>query len=144
MDEQPSERSHAALGVVLKWFAANEVLRKARAEEMELRLAAIAAVYPPDILEHTGAFNAELVDESVLKCVIRANAKVDGKKIKAALDKLRAIGADGVLLAERLVKWTPEASIAEFKKLTDKQRRIFKDVITVAGGAPSLELKPAE
>ena len=72
---------------------------------------------------------------------MRAKAKVvDQKKVSQSLDKLRKLGDAGALLAERLVKWTAEASLAEFKKLTPPQRKLFEGVIAVTLSGPSLEL----
>lgn len=128
----------------LKWKRADDALQEAKAIELALRQAAIAAVFPRDIGDHAGTTNAELADGSVLKSVVRKNAKVDQAKIGSALARLRALGEAGALLADRLVKWSAEASIGEWNKLSDEQREIFADIITIVLGQPALELIPAK
>lgn len=49
-------------------------------------------------------------------------------------------GEAGELIAERLIKWTPELSLTEYKQLSDKYRKIIDDVITASEGMPTLEI----
>jgi hypothetical protein len=138
----PTRLQAVQLGAALRWKMCADELAIAKNAEAEARALAVKAIWPKGM--KTGTSNHELHDGSTLKGVVRPAVKVDPKTIKAALAKLVALGDAGVLLAERLVKWTPEASIGEIKKLSPRQWKLFSGVITVGQSGPSLELKPAD
>jgi hypothetical protein len=70
-----------------------------------------------------------------------AEGKTDKARIEKALSKIEKDGESGELIAERLVKWTPELSLTEYKQLSDKYRKIIDDVIITSEGTPTLEIK---
>lgn len=140
---QPSKLEAQQLAAAVKWKAAYDALKAAETEEEGLRAEAVAICFPAGL--DPGTTSLKLHDGSTLKAVIRKRSKVDPTKIGGALLALRRkFKALGKLLGERLIKWTPEASIAEWNKLTDEQRAFFDGVVTVAGGAPSLDLIAAD
>lgn len=67
--------------------------------------------------------------------------KVDANAADAALDELTALGNEGPFVAERIIKWTPELSVSEYKKLTPAQKAIIDKVVTTTPGLPTLEIK---
>jgi hypothetical protein len=139
---EPSKRDALVLAAVLKWSAKRDELAAAKTEEAELRVAALTLAFPSRL--PLGTTNLTLCDGSVLKAVVRPNVYVDQATVTGAIAKLKKLsGAVGVLLGKRLVKWTAEASIAEFKKLTEEQRNLFKGVIELKPGSTSLELQAA-
>jgi hypothetical protein len=136
----PTRLQAIQLGAALRWKLRADELAIAKHAESEARAWAVEAIWPKGM--KTGTSNHELHDGSVLKGVVRPSVKVDPKTIKAALAKLTKLV--GVLVTQRLVKWTPEASIGEIKKLTPEQFALFDGVITIGQSGASLELKPAE
>jgi hypothetical protein len=138
---EPTKDQAIQLGAVLQWKLAQTELQSAKALESDLRVRAIAVVFPEGL--GFGTTNRELHDGSTLSAVVRKNAKVEQKKIHGALARLKRLGEIGALLALRLVKFRAEASIAEFDKLTPAQRKLFAGVITIEPAAASLELTAA-
>lgn len=142
MTSTPTKQQALTLSAVLQWHAASTALAEAKANEAELRAAAVRTAFPDGL--HPGTTNLLLHDGSTLKAEVRQRTKVDAKRINPALAKLRKLGADGVLLAQRLVKWNPDASLSEFKRLSDDQAKLFGDgIIAIEAGSPTLELKAA-
>ena len=136
----PTKLEAVRLAAVLQWQTADDELQRAKAAELDLRARCVLAVFPGGLSK--GTTNHELHDGSILKAVMRPNAKVDQDTIGMAILKLQAM-ADGILLAKRLVKYRVEASIAELDKLTPGQRKLFAGIITVSLSGPTLELKTA-
>lgn len=66
--------------------------------------------------------------------------RVDKARIEKALSKIEKDGEAGELIAERLIKWTPDLSLTEYKQLSDKYRKIIDDVIVTTEGTPTLEI----
>lgn len=56
--------------------------------------------------------------------------------------KVREIVANNFepVAAELLVRWKPELSVSNYKKLTDTKQRLFAPVLTIKPDAPKLEL----
>jgi hypothetical protein len=136
-----TNRELATLLAVKDWAAAARDLKALKEREMALRLTAIAAAFTPDVLDHAGTTTADVTGKLSLKLEIRRSAKVDQEKIGKALARLRRVAGDvGKLIGDRLITMKPSASVAEFTKLDPKHARIFKDVITIELGSPSLEL----
>lgn len=72
------------------------------------------------------------------------NYKLDKDATATALDTLRQSGNEGSFVADRLVKWEPKLSVTEYKALTDEQRDIIDEVLTVTPGLPVVELVKPE
>jgi hypothetical protein len=138
----PTKIEAVRLAAVQKWRAADEELTRARNTEAELRTAAIAAVWPKGL--GMGTTNHVLCDGSTLKGVVRREAKVDQTLIRAAEAKLRKLGEAGALLADRLIRWTADASVSEFDKLDTRSRRLVSKAIAIVLARPSLKLVPPE
>lgn len=68
------------------------------------------------------------------------NYKLDKEKTKEALAELAKLGNEGPFVAERVVKWEPDLSLSEYKKLTAPQKAIIDKVLTTTPGLPVIEL----
>lgn len=113
---------------------------------MEQRKAVVAFAFDPN--KESGTERIELGNGYQAKAVKKINygfvKTEDGKLNKAAIDKALAKiekdGAMGELIAERLVKWTPDLSLTEYKQLDEKYKKIIDEVIVTSEGAPTLEI----
>lgn len=127
------------VALALEWTRLNEALKEAKRLEAEKRAELVAACFPAGL--ELGTNKRELEGGYLVKAVVKSNAKVLlVDKLKSGVAKLVALGAAGELLAERLVKWKPEVSVSEWKKLTPQQQRLFKDAVSLEGAAPSVEV----
>lgn len=127
------------LALALEWAAANEALQLAKTRELELRGQVVKACFEEDLV--SGTTNLVLDRGYTLKANRRPSTKItDMIKFKAAIATLLKTGKVGKLLVTRLLKWTPEVSLSEFKKLSAEHAVIFKEAVEIALGSPSLEL----
>lgn len=125
---------------LVAWMQASDELAAAKAREMKLRQELLAAAFPET---EPGTRNIELgASGYTLTSVLRLSYRLDEVKTRAALEKLRATGEVGAHIADRLVRWKPDLSISEHKKLTPKQAALFRTALTITPSQPTLEVKP--
>lgn len=136
--------------LLLRWMQAQKDLAAAKEYENQLRNEIFERLFA-DAKE--GVNNLELGQGYTLKCDYKFNYKLsnkeeDGRLTEMALQRLIAISppGEGALLAKRLVKWSPELSIGEYRKLSDEQRAVFGQgdtpALVVKPGLPSITLVP--
>ena len=133
--------------LLLAWEESKKALEVAKEKEMEQRKAVVAFAFDPN--KESGTERIELGNGYQAKAVKKVNygfvKTEDGKLNKAAIDKALAKiekvgGTVGELIAERLVKWTPDLSLTEYKQLDEKFKKIIDEVIVTSEGAPTLEI----
>ena len=128
---------------ILAWEAAVKALAAAKDAEAALRkeVLAEAFAFDPEALRE-GTENFELGNGYKLKAVfkISRNLNNENEAVDKVLSKIEKTGPEGVFIAERLVKWKPELSITEYKKLPEKFKKLFDEVVTSKEAVPSLEL----
>lgn len=128
--------------ILVKWQQARDELKRVAAEEMQYRLMAITTFFP-NINRQTaeGTNNYELGNDYKLKCTFKLNYQLDNRdKVDNMLDKLSDIGEDGKFVAERIVKWSPNLSLTEYRQLTPEHKTIVDGVIIIKPAMPSLEI----
>jgi len=132
--------------LLLSWEESKKALEVAKEKEMEQRKAVVAFAFDPN--KESGTERIELGNGYQAKAVKKVNygfvKTEDGKLNKAAIDKalskIEKTGPAGELIAERLVKWTPDLSLTEYKQLPEKLKSIIDEVIVTSEGAPTLEI----
>jgi hypothetical protein len=135
------------------WEQSKRALEAAKNAEMELRKQVVQFNFSREKLE--GTERVDLANGWQLKAVKKLNynlvAPVEGVTVVDAVDlvltEIEGISPEGKFIAERLVKWTPELSLSEYRKLDDLPNgKAFKQaidkVIETKEGAPTLELVP--
>lgn len=132
-----------------RWEASKAALEAAKEAEMTLRKKVVDIAFDPN--KKAGTERVELANGYELKSVKKINygfvKGVDGKgvdknKIDAALAVIEADGPVGELIAQRLVKWSPELSLTEYKQLSEAHKKAIDAVIVTSDGAPTLEIVP--
>jgi hypothetical protein len=91
-------------------------------------------------LDYGTQHNTPLGKGYFLKGKRPVNYKVDPNTVDAALDELSQLGNEGSFVADRVIKWSPELSLTEYKNLTAEQKAIVDKVITTTPGLPTLEV----
>lgn len=124
-------------------------LDKYKESEMELRkLCAKWFVPKPE----EGVNNVDLGNGYTAKIGINYNYKLDesNDKIEEVLDRIAKIGNEGAFIADRIVTWTPNFHVTEYRKLqedaevTATAKAILKEleaILTITDKAPTLEVK---
>ena len=128
---------------ILAWEQAVKALAAAKDAEAALRkeVLAEAFAFDPEALRE-GTENFELGNGYKLKAVfkISRNLNNENEAVDKVLVKIEKTGPEGVFIAERLVKWKPELSLTEYKKLPEKFKKLFDEVVISKEATPTLEL----
>ena len=125
------------------WYQAKKALEAAKITEASLRSEVLRELYDfggdSDLRE--GTENLELGNDYKLKAVFKISRKLENKngETQIAVDKIAAM-ENGLIYAERLVKWSPELSVSEYKKLPDNIRAVIDECLTSKAATPSLEI----
>lgn len=139
--------------VLVAWGEAKQKLDAAKELEMALRKEAVGRlVENPKI----GTNNIELGNGWIAKVVHKVNHnfikdendKTDIKLVERIQDEIEAVGNIGAVLADRLIKWSPDFSLSEFNKLDPenedeaKIKKLVESILVVTDASPTLEIKP--
>ena len=128
---------------ILAWEQAVKALAAAKDTEAALRkeVLAEAFAFDPEALRE-GTENFELGNGYKLKAFfkISRNLNNENEAVDKVLSKIEKTGPEGAFIAERLVKWKPELSVTEYKKLPEKFKKLFDEVVTSKEATPALEL----
>lgn len=124
-----------------EWLDAAVMLKAAKDLEMLLRKAVVTA-FPFDIDVKEGTQRIPLANGYELKVVKKQNYNLNNKEgaTDKALTLFEQSSPEAAFIADRLVKWSPELSITEYRLLTPAQLKYFENVLTITDGAPALEL----
>lgn len=122
--------------LVAEWIEASEALDIYKKREKDLREQVVEALFKDAPI---GTNDHELPTGDTLSCVKKLNYKLDPDTTPIAQQSM--YGIVGPELARRLVKWKPELSVSEYKKLPDNARAIIDKVLTITPATPTLELK---
>lgn len=117
------------------WTEASEQLAIWKAKEISLRNELFEEGFKDP---EEGVNDLELPGGWVLKATHKINRTLDEASLPAALEKLAAHGGKPDLV----VKWKPDLSVSEYRKLTEAQAQILEEAMTIKPGTPSLKLVP--
>lgn len=125
---------------LVRWYELSEQLSKLKSAEAMLR-ARIFNFYFKEPKEGTNTVPLNDGTGAVVKGTHVLNRAVD----VGTLDALRATqaveGYNGPKLElDKLVKYKPEVSISEYRKLTDEERTLFDSALIIKPGSPQLEI----
>lgn len=124
---------------ILEWLNSVKMLAAAKADEVTRRNAIVAMCFPNPT---EGTNNLVLGNGYTLKCVVKYNYTMDkdNAKVEAALEAIERLGDEGKFLSDRIVRWTPELSVTEYRELGPKYKAEIDKVVTIKPGQSSLEL----
>lgn len=140
-------------GMLSLWQKAKEQLAFFKEKEMDFRKIC-AAFLVPDKKEGTNT--VELGNNYQAKVGIKYNYKLDNDndKVWNGLDKIKELGNEGAFVADRLVSWTPNFLLTEYRQLqedADKGSKFAQDALkivnefmTITEASPTLEIKEAK
>lgn len=129
---------------LLAWDHAKKALGAAKALEASLRQEVLKDFYDfggeADLRE--GTENLELGNGYKLKATFKLSRKLENKNGETykALFAIAENFEGGKLYAERLVKWSPDLSVSEYKKLPADIRAVIDECLTSKAATPSLEI----
>lgn len=135
--------------LLLLWADKKAAIEKAKAEEMDLRKYIVKREFPK---AQEGTNNKELGEGYKLKAVVKYNYKLaDNDTVEKCLDHISALGNEGPFIADRLVSWTPNFKLVEYRELCERKDKgdaaatkmldIINDMLTITEAAPTLEIQ---
>lgn len=135
--------------VLVEWQRLQQALTKAKAEEMAFRKYVIQRAFTNPT---EGTNMLELGNGYALKANIKYNYKLaENQVVEAGLDKLAKIGNQGSFIADRLVSWTPNFLLTEYREIqkqaeagsaeANEMMKVISSFLTISEAAPSLEIK---
>ncbi len=92
-------------------------------------------------VELEGGYQAKAVVKVNYTWVKGEGDKIDKRAIDLALTRIEQRSPAGAYIAEHLVKWTPDLSLTEYKKLAAEDKAIIDEVIVTTDAAPTLEIE---
>ena len=142
------------VNLIQKWLNAKAAFVEAQSSERELRGQLTAALFPNPVkgtqrYALNAGHNIKLVQGFDYK-LGNKDAISDGRKIPIAEQveelqrSIEAVGNEGPLMAERLIKWVPELVVPEYEKLNanylaDKAiKELIDTILTVKPASPQL------
>lgn len=136
--------------LLVLWDAKKKALTAAKDDEMTMRRYIVGRAFPN---AHEGINTQELGNGYQLKAGVKFNYKLANNKIvENCLDRIALIGNAGSFIAERLISWTPNFLITEYRVLQEEAKegsdvaaQILKivndEMLTIDSAAPTLEIK---
>jgi hypothetical protein len=134
--------------LLTKWDNSKKALEIAKEDEMNLRKKAVHFAFDPtkdkgtERIDLGNGWQAKAVKKINYGWLKDSDGKVNRDAIETALGKIEATGPAGELIADRLVKWTPDLSLTEYNQLPEEFKTIIDTVIVTDEGAPTLEIIP--
>lgn len=122
-----------------EWFTAKKELAALKSKEALLR-SAIVRHFFPKLDEGTN----KQFDDNLLGAGFRIVAKVpytreiDAGVLEALLPQLREKKID----VSKLVRMKPELELKEYRKLTEEERHLFDQCLTIKEGSPQVAIEP--
>ena len=136
-----SEQDHITYRDYLleSWEQSKVALGTAKESEMNKRKAFVTFAFDPN--KKSGTEHIELANGYQAKAVKKINYNLNQDLVNDCLDAIENIGgAEGKIIAERLVSWKADLSMTEYKLLDPKYKVLIDKAITTTDGAPSLEI----
>ena len=125
--------------LLMNWQKATTELLLAKEYEMNMRKYIVSRLFPN---AKEGTNNFDLGNGYKLTAVVKFNYKMEnGEKTNEMFLKFAGLGEEGIDISKRLVKWKPELSITEYRKLTGQCKTIADAAIIITDATPSLEIK---
>lgn len=125
--------------ILREWYVLKEQLDQIKAREMQLRLA-IYRHYFQNPVEGTNTLPLEDGTGAVIKGVHKIDRKVDEASLAALRQQINEDPATPRVSLDKLVRWKPELSVSEYRKLTAEEQQFFDQCLIVKEGAPGLEI----
>ena len=140
---------------ISQWLADKAALEAAKAAEAKSRAAVTATLFPTPTkgtqrYDLNAGYKVKLVHGLNYKLGDKDKIGDDGQKIpvrkqvEALVERIAAVGNEGPLLADRLIKWTPELVPGEYEALDSdfeeqaKIRALVDEMLTVTAASPQL------
>lgn len=136
-------------GMLMLWQNTKAELDRVKEMEMERRKICVNFLVPT---KQEGTTNVALGGDWNAKVVNKFNYKLDSDndKVWAGLEQIEKLGNEGKFVADRLVSWTPNFLLSEYRQLQEDAEKgsifakqaleIITTFMTITDAAPTLEV----
>lgn len=135
--------------VLLHWQSLQQQLLALKQAELDFRKYVVSRNFPKPT---EGMNNKDLGNGYTLKASVKYNYKLaENDKVEDCLDRIAATGNEGRFIAERLMGWTPNFHVSEYRMLQEEAEKnnptastilgIVNEMLTIENAAPTLEIK---
>ena len=115
-----------------EWYRLQQELQTIKTKEMLLR----RKIFDVMFSVQEGTEYVDLAHGYRLQAVAKLDRTLDAAHLDVMKDEFRKHKIN----VDALVKYKPELSIKDYRQLTDEQRNMFDQVLTIKPGAPSLKI----
>ena len=134
------------MDVTQAWYEAKLALDAAKKNEAELRKQVLQSQFEEANSSGpvSGTRKKDLGGGYTLKADFKLAYKLENKnrELENCLEAIANSFEEGNYIARNLVKWKPELSLTEYKKLPDDVKKVFDEVVTVTQASTSLSVIP--
>ncbi len=125
--------------VLFAWQRSKQDLEIAKENEMEWRKYVVKRAFPE---AKEGTNTTELGNGYALKAVVKYNYNLlSNEVVEHCLDRIRKIGSQGSFIADRLISWTPNFLLTEYRAIESEEiLRIVNEMLIITEAAPTLTI----
>lgn len=146
-------------GIIQTWRAAIEPKKQWENYEKECRANVVGICFPRPVkgtqrYELGGGYKLKLVhgvtytlgNKDMVDPILNEKVSIESQ-VRGVLEQIAALGNEGPMLADRLVKWKPELNATEYEKLSDefdveaKAKALIDTILTSKPASPQLTLE---
>lgn len=135
--------------LLVLWQQKKDAIETAKSAEMELRKYIVNRAFPQ---KHEGTNTLELGGGYELKANVKFNYRLaDNVLVEATLNEIEKVGNEGQFIADRLVSWTPNFLLTEYRALQEQAEKgsqqakdilkLVEKMLTITDAAPELKIK---
>lgn len=134
--------------LLVLWNDKKQALTYAKNEEMEMRRYIVDRAFPTP---REGTNTLELGQGYQLKAEVKFSFNLaNNDVVEATLNEIEKVGNEGKFIADRLVSWTPNFLLIEYRALQAAEEssndakqilRLIDKMLTVNDAAPTLKIK---
>lgn len=135
--------------VLMTHQAMKAEIERLKEEEMEMRKYIVARAFPD---KKEGMNTKELGNGYELKAQVKYNYNLaDNDIVEAGLEKIEKLGNEGSFIADRLVSWSPNFLLKEYRQLQEDAKKgskfateclaVISDFLTITEAAPTVDIK---
>lgn len=129
--------------------AKQDTLAALKVEELELRKYIVNRAFPN---KTEGMNTVELGQGYELKATVKYNYRLaDNDTVESGLDKIAKLGNEGPFIADRLIGWTPNFYVSEYREIqkaadagnpnAKEMLKVVEGFLTITDAAPTLVIK---
>ena len=115
--------------VLVAWNNARTLLAEVKQQELEWRKYVVKRAFPN---ADEGTNTTELGNGYTLKANVKYNYRLlDTDTVEKCLARIAKIGNQGSFIADRLVSWTPNFLLTEYRTLSEADTQEAKDILRI-------------